>query len=95
MSSPIAAVLDAAQQHFHAGRLDDAAKLLRDIVEADPANDDALEGLAYIAANRRDSALAADHFDRAIAHLPATAGRLRGAGTVNQAAGRHARRRAV
>ena len=91
MSLSITAKLDAAQQHFHAGRLDEAAQLLSEVVEVDPANGDALEGLAYIAANRRDAALAADYFDRAIAHLQATPERLRDAGTASQAAGRHAR----
>ncbi|TKC89506.1 tetratricopeptide repeat protein [Trinickia terrae] len=91
MSLSIAAKLEAAQQHFHAGRLDEAAQLLREAADADPANGDALEGLAYIAASQRDAALAADYFDRALAHLPASAERLRDAGTANQAAGRHAR----
>jgi tetratricopeptide (TPR) repeat protein len=91
MSLSIAAKLDAAQQHFHAGRLDEAAQLLSEVVEAEPTNGDALEGLAYIAAKRRDAALAADYFDRAIAHMPPTPERLRDAGTASQAAGRHAR----
>ncbi len=91
MSLSTAARLEAAQHHFHAGRLDEAAQLLRDVVDAEPANGDALEGLAYIAAQRRDPALAADYFDRALAGLPADAGRLRDAAAANQAAGRHAR----
>src|SRR5260370_25980461 len=91
MNPPIAAQLEAAQDHFRAGRLDDAAHLLRAIVAADPAHGDALEGLAYIAASQGDHALAADYFERAVAHLPVTAARCRDAGTENQSAGRHAR----
>jgi Tfp pilus assembly protein PilF len=64
--------------------------LLREVVDAEPTNGDALEGLAYIAANRQDHALAADYFDRAIANLPDVAGRFHDAALSNQSAGRHA-----
>lgn len=91
MSSSIAALLEAAQQHFHAGRHEAAAQLLRDVVAADPDNGDALEGLGYIAAHEGDAPIAADYFDRALAHLPLSLERLSHAAAANQAAGRHAR----
>lgn len=93
MSSSIAALLDAAQQHFHAGRHDAATQLLHDVLAADPANGDALEGLAYIAAHARDASLAADYFEQALARLPASPERLNNAASAHQAAGHH--RRAV
>jgi tetratricopeptide (TPR) repeat protein len=93
MSSSIAALLEAAQQHFHAGRHDAATQLLHDVLAADPANGDALEGLAYIAAHAGDASLAADYFEQALAHLPPSPERLSNAACANQAAGHH--RRAV
>lgn len=91
MSSSIAALLEAAQHHFHAGRLDAAAQLLHEVIQIDPANGEALEGLGYIAAHRRDASAAADYFERALAQPPLSRDRLHQAATANQAAGRHAR----
>ncbi len=91
MNASIAALLQVAQEHVHAGRFDAAAQLLKDVVEADPANGEALEGLGYIAAYRRDASLAADYFEQALAQLPFSQERLHHAATANQAAGRHAR----
>ena len=86
-----AARLEAAYAHFRGGRLDEAGRLLGALVELEPHHGDALEGLAYIAARQGDAAAAADYFDRALEHLPATAARYNDAGTANQAAGRHER----
>ena len=91
MSSSIAALLEAAQQHFQAGRLDAAAQLLHDVIQIDPSNGDALEGLGYVAAHRRDAATAADYFDRALAQSPLNQERLNRAATAHQAAGHPAR----
>jgi tetratricopeptide (TPR) repeat protein len=93
MPQPIATQLDSAQRHFDAGRLDAAAQILLEVIAADPAHGDALEGLACIAARQQNAALAAEYFDRALAVLPATAERCHTVGLVNQAAGNH--RRAV
>lgn len=90
-SAQSAVQFEAAQHHFRAGRLQEAAQLLNQVVEAIPNHGEALKGLAYIAASQRDVALAADYFERAVDHLPATAPLYHEAGTANQAAGRHVR----
>jgi len=89
--SDLDARLQAAYAHFRDSRLDEAAALLREAIEADPRCGDALEGLAYIAGRQGDANAAADYFERALASLPATAARWHDAGLANQAAGRHAR----
>jgi tetratricopeptide (TPR) repeat protein len=91
MTAPALSLLDAAEQHFRAGRLIEAERLLREIIDTNPSHGEALEGLAYIAANQHDHALAADYFDRAIDALPDTVSRLHDAGLSNQSAGRHER----
>jgi len=83
--------LAAAERHFHTGRLEDAARILGEVIAVDPTNGEALEGLAYIAASRQEHAAAADYFEQAVQHLPATPARHHEAGIANQAAGRHAR----
>jgi tetratricopeptide (TPR) repeat protein len=87
----LALTLEAAYAHFGEGRLDEAAQLLRSVIDVEPHHGDALEGLAYIAVRQRDAKAAADYFDRALAQLPATSARYADAGTANQAAGRHER----
>ncbi|RDU96158.1 tetratricopeptide repeat protein [Trinickia dinghuensis] len=91
MNPSVDTLLDEAQRHFQAGRLEEAARILRDVVDKYPTNGDAIEGLAYIAASRNEVELAADYFDLAIAHLPSELERLHNAAGANQAAGRHKR----
>lgn len=87
----VTARLEAAYAHFRDSRLDEAAALLREVIEADPDCGEALEGLAYIAGRQGDAKAAAGYFERALACLPATAARWHDAGLANQAAGRHGR----
>lgn len=83
--------LDAAHVHFRAGRLDEAARLLREVMGIAPGHGEALEGLAYIAVREGNPQLAAGYIDRALERLPATVSRCHDAGTIHQAAGQHAR----
>lgn len=91
MSPTIPEQLAVAEQHFHAGRLDDAARVLNEVIAVDPANGEALEGLAYIAANRRDHAVAADYFEQALAVAPRHVPTLHAAAMSHSALGDHAR----
>ena len=83
--------LQAAYAFFRESRFDEAAALLREVIDVDPECGEALEGLAYIAGRQGDAKAAAGYFERALACLPATAARWHDAGLANQAAGRHAR----
>ncbi|PLZ03805.1 glycosyltransferase [Burkholderia sp. WAC0059] len=72
MTQDLAPALAAAQQHFAAGRLDEAAAQLDAILAAHPEHGEALEGLGYIAAKRGDHALAADYVTRALGVMRAS-----------------------
>src|ERR1700712_287494 len=87
----INALLDAAQNHFDAGHFDEAESALKAVVEHHPDHGEALEGLAYIAANQQNHSLASGYFDRALGHLPPLATRVHDAALSHQAAGNHAR----
>ncbi len=91
MRPTISALLNTAQSHFNAGRLDEAAAALKSIIETNPAHGEALEGLAYIAANQHDHMLAVHYFDTALDNLPPLAGRFHDAALSHQAVGNHAR----
>jgi tetratricopeptide (TPR) repeat protein len=91
MTTPtIAARLLAAQEHFRAGRLDDAAAVLNEVLAADPDHGEALQGLGYVMAQRGDHARAADCLERALTRRPPSRELLHQTGCVQQIAGRHA-----
>jgi len=89
MTQDTDSTLSAAQRHFDAGRLDEAARLLQDILAIAPGHGEALEGLGYIAARRGDHAAAAAHLAHAARQGNMSAGQLLSAAQVCQAAGRH------
>lgn len=89
MSFNIPQTLAIAQNKFNAGQFDEAANLFDDILLSDPEQGDALEGLAYIAAQKGEHERAADYLARASTRLSMPVQRLHMAGEICQAARRH------
>ncbi|SFU25959.1 tetratricopeptide repeat protein [Paraburkholderia aspalathi] len=89
MNHDIEHALAAAQENLQAGRLDDAAGLLRGILASVPDHGEALSGLGYIAANQGDHARAAEYLVQASAHVSMSMDQLNFAAQVCQLAQRH------
>jgi tetratricopeptide (TPR) repeat protein len=89
MNHDIEHALTAAQKNVTAGRLDDAAGLLRSILASVPNHGEALEGLGYIATRQGDHARAADYLIRASANMAMSVEQLNFAAQVCQLAQRH------
>ncbi|HEX7933168.1 MAG TPA: tetratricopeptide repeat protein [Paraburkholderia sp.] len=81
--------LAAARRHAEAGQLNDATRLLHDILARVPDHGEALEGLGYLAIRQQDYAGAAQHLLQASLHMPMSADQLDFAAQVCQTAGRH------
>ncbi len=83
----IAATLASALRLHGAGRLADAERLYRDVLDADPANAEAWHLLGVIAYQRRDAATAVDHIRKAIALAAGNAAFFSNLGLALQAQG--------
>ncbi len=90
MSHDPAHSLAQAQQKFAAGQYDEAAALLHRILSVDPAHNEALEALGYVAAKQGDYARAADYAIRAAQHASTNPQQLHFAAHICQLAARHA-----
>jgi Tfp pilus assembly protein PilF len=90
MNDSVTVLLGHAERHFRAGRMEEAEQVLQQIVRDAPDHGEALEGLAYIAANQKRYAAAADFFDRSFESRVPTTQRLHDAALTNREAGRPA-----
>ncbi|WP_310632994.1 tetratricopeptide repeat protein [Paraburkholderia sp.] len=90
MNRDLEHALDAAQHHAAAGQVDEAVRLLQDVLNQAPDHGEALEGLGYLAARQGDHARAADYLVRASANMAMSTEQLHFAAQVCQLAQRHA-----
>lgn len=90
---PVASIgplLDAALQHHQAGRLQDAEKLYRQVLELDPEQPDGLHLLGVLASQVGRADIAVPLIERAVQHRPTSAAFVQNLGVALLGLGRNA-----